>query len=145
MRTLEKLTPESRTVRYASGLVSPTASTAYDDCLTASWLSAQIGVDIARIDRMRRSGELIAVRPADGVGGAEWLYPAWQFADGAPRPVVSRIVSAARERGLSEHRLYDVLTMRAGLGRRNASDRRLADLIAAGEDEQVVSAVRAAS
>ena len=114
----------------------------YDDCLSASWLSALLGVDTARIDRQRRAGELIAVRPA---GGAEWLYPAWQFSDGKPRTVISRIVSAARDRGLSERRLYDLLTMRAGLGRRSGSGRRLADLIADGEDDQVVAAVRAAS
>jgi hypothetical protein len=122
--------------------VSTTSTAAYDDCLGASWLSARLGVDTARIDRMRRAGELIAVRPS---GSAEWLYPAWQFSDGVPRPVVSRILSAARDQGLGEQRLYEVLTMRAGLGRRSASNRRLADLIASGEDEQVVAAVRAAS
>ena len=122
--------------------MSTTAEAAYDDCLSASWLSARLAVDTARIDRMRRSGELIAVRPP---GGAEWLYPAWQFSAGAVRPVVSRIVAAASDRGLGEQRLYDLLTMRAGLGRRNAAERRLADLIAAGEDEQVVADVRAAS
>jgi hypothetical protein len=122
--------------------VSTTSTAAYDDCLTASWLSARFGIDTARIDRMRRAGELIAVRQP---GAAEWLYPAWQLSNGVPRPVVSRIVTAARERGLGEQRLYDLLTMRAGLGRRSGSDRRLADLIAAGEDDQVVAAVRAAS
>ena len=91
---------------------------------------------------MRRAGELIAVRPP---GAPEWLYPAWQLSNGAPRPVVSRIVTAARERGLGEQRLYDLLTMRAGLGRRSGSERRLADLIAEGEDDQIVAAVRAAS
>ena len=122
--------------------MTSTSTAAYDDCLSASWLSARLGVDTARIDRQRRAGELIAVRPP---GGADWLYPAWQFSNGIPRAVVPRILSAARDRGLGEQRLYDVLTMRAGLGRRSGSDRRLADLIAAGEDEQVVAAVRAAS
>ena len=122
--------------------MSTTSAATYDDCLSASWLSARLGVDTARIDRLRRARELIAVRPS---GGAEWLYPAWQLSNGVPRPVISRIVTAARERGLSDVRLYDVLTMRAGLGRRGGSERRLADLIAAGEDEQVVAAVRAAS
>jgi hypothetical protein len=122
--------------------MSATPTAAYDDCLTASWLSARLGIDTARIDRMRRAGELIAVRsPGDGT----WLYPGWQFADGAPRPVVARILAAARERGLDEQRLYDVLTMRAGLARRDAGQQRLADLVTAGEDDQVVAAVRAAS
>ncbi len=122
--------------------MSTTSPTTYDDCLSASWLSARLGVDTARIDRLRRAGELLAVRPA---GNAEWLYPAWQLSNGIPRPVIVRIVTTARERGLGEQRLYDLLTMRAGLGRRSGSDRRLADLIAAGEDDQVVAAIRAAS
>ena len=122
--------------------MSTTSTAAYDDCLSASWLSARLGIDTARIDRLRRAGELLAVRPP---GGAEWLYPAWQLSNGVPRQVISRIVAAARDRGLSEQRLYDLLTMRAGLGRRGGSDRRLADLIADGDDDQVVAAVRAAS
>ncbi len=122
--------------------MSTTPTATYDDCLSASWLSARLGVDTARIDRQRRAGELIAVRPT---GGGEWLYPAWQFSDGAPRSGVSRIVTAARDRGLDEQRLYDLLTMRAGLGRRSGSERRLADLIAEGDEDQVVAAVRAAS
>ncbi|MEP6893660.1 MAG: hypothetical protein ABI927_07745 [Gaiellaceae bacterium] len=122
--------------------MSRTSEAAYDDCLSASWLSARLGIDTARIDRRRRAGELIAVRPP---GAAEWLYPAWQLSNGVARPVISRIVAAARDGGLSEQRLYDLLTMRAGLGRRGGSVARLADLIADGEDDQVVAAVRAAS
>lgn len=137
-----KLRQEPRGVGYARTSMSATSTTSYDDCLTASWLSARLGIDTARIERMRRAGELIAVRPS---GAETWLYPGWQFADGAPRPVVARILSAARERGLSEQRLYDVLTMRAGLGRRDTGEQRLADLVVAGEDEQAVAAVRAAS
>jgi len=121
--------------------VSTTASPRYDDCLSASWLSARLAIDVARIDAMRRSGELFAVRPP---GSAEWLYPGWQLSEGAPRPLIQRILAVARERGLDDARLYDVLTMRAGLGRRGGTERRLADLIAAGEDEQVIAAVRSA-
>lgn len=122
--------------------MAPTATHAYDDCLTASWLSARLAVDVQRIEAMRRSGELIAVRPE---GLAEWRYPSWQFAGAAVRPVVPRLVAAARSAGLDERRLYELLTMRAGLGRRGDAERRLADLVLAGEDEQVVAAVRAAS
>lgn len=117
------------------------ATAGYDDCLSASWLSARLAIDVARIDAMRRSGELIAVRPS---GSPEWLYPGWQLSHGAPRPVIQRIAAVARERGLDEARLYELLTMRAGLGRRGGGERRLADLIVAGEDEQVVAAVRSA-
>lgn len=112
-----------------------TRNNRYGDCLTASWLSARLGVDTARIDASRRSGELIAVRPE---GSQEWRYPAWQFRGGRPRASVPRIVAAARAAGLDEARLYDVLTMRLGLG----GERRLCDLLAAGDDERVVAAVR---
>ena len=113
-----------------------------DRALTTSWLAAKLGTQSGRIEAMRRGGQLYATRRP---GEQEYLYPAWQFSDGEPRRVVSRIVTAARERGLSEERLYDLLTMRAGLARRGGSERRLADLIADGEDDQVVAAVRAAS
>jgi hypothetical protein len=109
--------------------------TRYDDCLSAPWLSARLGIDGARIDAMRRSGELIAVRPE---GSSQWLYPAWQFHGGRPRPAVPRIVAAAREAGLDDRRLYDVMTMRMGLG----GNRRLCDLLVAGEDDSVIAALR---
>jgi hypothetical protein len=108
----------------------------YDDCLSGAWLSTWLGIDTARIDRMRRSGELIGIRPD---GASAWLYPAWQFQDGKPRAAVTRILAAAADAGLDEHRLYAVLTMRAGLG---AEQRRLVDVLAAGGDDQVVTAVR---
>jgi hypothetical protein len=109
--------------------------TDFEDCLSAAWLSARLGVDTARIDALRRSGELIGVRPE---GSSQWLYPAWQFQGGRPRPAVRRIVSAAKEAGLDERRLYDVMTMRMGLG----GDRRLCDLLVAGEDDSVIAALR---
>ena len=77
----------------------------YDDCLSGSWLSERLAVDASRIDRMRRGGELIAVRPA---GASAWLYPAWQFDHGKPYPAVQRITAAAAEAGLDEARLYEV-------------------------------------
>ena len=122
--------------------MSTVATDRYDDCLSASWLSARLAVDVARIDAMRRAGELIAVRPD---GSTVWLYPSWQFSGNEPRPVVRRILSAAREANLDERRLYDVLTLPLGLGVRADSARRLADLVVAGADDQVVAAVRSAS
>jgi hypothetical protein len=106
----------------------------YGDCLSASWLSARLGLDTVRIETMRRAGELIAVRPE---GSLEWLYPAWQFRAGRTREGVSRVVSAGRAAGLDENGLYDALTMRMGL----RADRRLADLLAAGEVDRVVAAL----
>ena len=120
--------------------MSTVATTRYDDCLSASWLSASLAVDVAMIDAMRRGGELIGVRPE---GSTEWRYPAWQFSGGRPRPVVARILAAAREAKLDERRLYDVLTLPLGLGVRGDA-RRLADLVVLGADDQVVAAVRSA-
>jgi hypothetical protein len=106
-----------------------------NDCLSASWLAERFAVDPARIDAMRRGGELIAVRDEDSTG---WAYPTWQLEGRDPRHVVPRIVQAARESGLDETRLYDVLTAPLGL----RGDRRLVDLILEGRDDEVVQAVR---
>ena len=108
-----------------------------DESLSGSWLSTRLGIGTQRIDAMRRAGELLGVRRADS---QEYLYPAWQFEpDGSPRPVVARIVASARERGMSDERLYEVLTGRAGIG----GDERLADALREGRDAYVLSAVRA--
>ena len=68
----------------------------YEDCLPGTWLSARLAVDPFLIDAMRRDGELIAVREP---GSTAWLYPGWQFDGRNPRPVIARIVRAARARG----------------------------------------------
>jgi len=115
--------------------VSPGSS---DNTLPATWLAARMAVDPARIDAMRRAGDLIAVR---GAGSIEWRYPAWQFESGKPRPAVARIVTAARESGVDEARLYDVLTTPLGL---RGGGRRLVDLLIEGREDEVVAAVRAA-
>jgi hypothetical protein len=105
------------------------------ECLTSSWLAERWAVNPARIEAMRRGGELIAVREP---GSTEWLYPAWQLDGTEPKRVVQRIVAAARESGLDEARLYEVLTGRLGM----RGDRRLVDLIREGRDEEIVAAVR---
>lgn len=87
---------------------------------------------------MRRAGELIAVREE---GSTAWLYPAWQLVGREPRRVIPRIAAAAREAGLDEARLYEILTVPLGLTGR----RRLVDLIAEGRDDEVVEAVRSAA
>jgi hypothetical protein len=116
---------------------TPTARRLRSESLSDSWLSARLGVDRRRIDAMRRAGELIGVREP---GSQAYLYPAWQFDGSRPRPVVPRIVRAAHEAGLDDLRLYEVMTMRLGLG----GERRLCDLVVAGEDDAVVAGVRSA-
>jgi len=75
-------------------------------------------------------------------GSIEWRYPAWQFDNGKPRRGVARVVATAREAGIDEARLYDVLT--APLGLRESGRRRLVDLLLEGREDEVVAAVRAA-
>lgn len=109
----------------------------YADCLPGSWLGERLGGNPTRIEAMRRAGELIAVRRP---GSVEWLYPAWQFDDWKPRPGVARVVAAAREAGLDESALYELLTAPLGLSGRGGT--RLADLLAEGREDEVVVAVR---
>jgi hypothetical protein len=107
--------------------------------LPATWLAQRTAVDPARIDVLRRGGELIAVRAP---GSTEWRYPAWQFEDGKPRKGIARIVAVARERGLGDTQLFDLMT--APLGLRNEG-RSLVDLLVEGREDEVVAAIRAAS
>jgi hypothetical protein len=114
-----------------------TTGARYPDTIAATWLAARLAVDPVKIDVMRRSGELIAVRES---GSIEWRYPAWQFDSGRPRRGVARVVAAAREAGIDEARLYDVLTASLGL---RESGRRLVDLLLEGREDEVVAAVKA--
>ena len=112
--------------------------TRYPDALAAPWLAVRLGIDPARIDAMRRDGELIAVRDP---GSIEWRYPAWQFHEGGVRPGIARIVAAAREGGLDDPKLYELLMSPRGL--HEVGRRRLVDLLLEGPVDDVVSALRA--
>jgi hypothetical protein len=106
------------------------------ESLSGSWLSSRLGVGTHRLDAMRRAGELLGVRRP---GGQDYLYPAWQFAvDGRPRAVVPRLIAAARAQGITDDRLYEILTSRAGL----SGTTRLADELRDGREEYVLSVVR---
>ena len=108
------------------------------EALTGSWLAQRLAIEPRLIEAMRRSGELIAVRPP---GSWEHYYPVWQFdEDWHPLPAVQRVTRAARERGLSDNRLYEVLSHRLGLG----GEKRLASALRVDNGERVVAAVRAA-
>lgn len=119
--------------------MSSTTSDRSSDSIAATWLAARLGVEPAKIDLMRRNGELIAVREP---GSVEWRYPAWQFESGKPRRGIARVVAAARDAGIDESRLYDVLT--APLGLRGSGRQRLVDLLLEGRADEVVAAVKAA-
>jgi hypothetical protein len=108
--------------------------------LSGSWLAARLGVPASRLDAMRRTGELLGVRPS---GRWEYVYPAWQFnGDGMPLSVVPRVVRAARAAGLDDTELYELLTRRVGL----VGSRTLVDLLRDGSEDHVLAVVaRAAS
>jgi hypothetical protein len=109
-----------------------------ENALTTSWLASKLGTQSGRIDAMRRAGELFGERRP---GTQEYLYPAWQFDEhGRPRPFVERLVRTAREAGLDDDELAEVLNRRAGL----IGGRRLVDLIRAGAEEHVLDVVEAA-
>ncbi len=108
------------------------------EALPATWLAQRMAVDPARIDAMRRAGELIAVREP---GSTEWRYPAWQFDAGRPRNGVARVVTAARDVGMDDSKLYEVLVAPLGL---RGDGRRLVDMLVEGRDDEVVAAIRTA-
>ena len=109
-----------------------------EESLARPWLAARLGIPSARVDRMRREGELLGVRPP---GRWEHLYPAWQFnGDGKPLASIPRVIRAGREAGLDEVELYEVLQRRSGL----IGGRRLVDLLRDGGEQHVLAAVRAA-
>jgi hypothetical protein len=109
-----------------------------EESLARPWLATSLGIPSARVDRMRREGELLGVRPP---GRWEHLYPAWQFdGDGKPLASISRVVRVARESGLGEIELYEVLQRRSGL----TGSRTLVDVLREGGEQHVLAAVRAA-
>ena len=104
--------------------------------LPATWLAERLAVDPARIDAMRRDGELIAVREA---GSTDWFYPAWQLENGEPLHGVPRVIRAAREAKIDEAQLYRILTARRGLHGKG----QVYELLREGREDDVVELVRA--
>ncbi len=106
--------------------------------LPAPWLAARMGIDPHRVDALRRAGELVAVREP---GSTEWRYPAWQFEGGKPRRDIGRITTEARNAGMDETQLYELLTAPMGLAR--GERRTLVDLLLEGRTDEVVASIRA--
>ena len=107
--------------------------------LSTPWVAARLGIDPLRVERLRRAGELFAVRPA---GCADWLYPSWQFeSTGRVRPAVASLLREAREQGIGAARLHELLTRRTGL----VEGKRLLDALLEGGEERVLAAVRLAA
>jgi hypothetical protein len=109
-----------------------------DRALTTSWLAAKLGTQSGRIDAMRRAGQLYAIRRP---GEQDYLYPSWQFDEnGRPLPFVERLMQTAREAGLDDRELEEVLNRRAGL----VGGKRVVDLIGSGAEEHVLDVVATA-
>jgi|RhiMetdeSRZDD1v2_1073273.scaffolds.fasta_scaffold40057_5 hypothetical protein len=105
--------------------------------LSESWLASRRGVDPLQIEGLRRAGELIAVRPANG---SEWRYPSWQFASGGEtKPGVARFLAAARDAGFRGPELTRLLDRRVGL----VDSTTVLDLLRSGREDAAVASVRA--
>jgi len=116
--------------------VSPANAVANTKAMSAGWLAMRLGIGSARLDVMRRGGELFGVRPP---GRQEYVYPSWQFGrDGRVRPIVPRIIERARSAGIPDERLNEILNMRLGLG----TDRRVVDLLVEGDEAGVLRAMQ---
>jgi hypothetical protein len=108
------------------------------ESLSGTWLAARLGTEPERIELRRRRGELLGFREP---GGQEFLYPVWQFdRDGAPYPWVARILEAGRDAGVSNDRLYEILSMRSGV----VGGRRISALLVEGDEDAALTAIRTA-
>ena len=109
------------------------------ESLSTTWLAARLGTEPERIEVRRRGGELLGFREP---GDQEFHYPVWQFdREGQPAPWVARVVEASREAGIPDERLYEILTMRAGV----VGGRRIAELLRDGDEEAALVAIRSAT
>ena len=116
--------------------MATSAQSRFAGCQPATWLSVRLGIEPARIDALRRAGELIAVREP---GSTVWLYPPWQFDGLEPLSSIPRVVRAAREAGIDETHLFTILSARRGL----TGDERVYELLRDGRTDEVVALVRA--
>jgi hypothetical protein len=106
--------------------------------LTTPWLATRLGVQPAIVEGRRRAGELLGLRRE---GDRDYWYPAWQWDEACtPLPIVPRMIQVAREKGLTDTRLGDVLVRKSGL----TSGRRVLDDLLEGRDDAVLAAIRAA-
>lgn len=104
--------------------------------LTTPWLATRLGVQPAVVEGRRRAGELLGLRRE---GELDYWYPAWQWEEvGSARPIVPRMIQAAREQGISNDRLGQILLRKSGL----TSGRRVLDDLIEGRDEAVLAAIR---
>jgi hypothetical protein len=107
--------------------------------LSTSWLATRLGVQSARVEAMRRSGELLGVRVP---GRAGHVYPGWQFGrDGKPLQSVQMLIRTARAGGVGDEGLFRILDMRTGLTGR----RRVVDELRDGNHAPALRALAAAS
>lgn len=108
------------------------------DSYASAWLAAKLGVEPRLLDARRRAGEVLAVRPE---GATDYRYPIWQFdADGEPLPAIPRVVQAAREAGIDDRALYELLQRRDGL----TGPGKLLDAVREGRLDRVLAVIRSA-
>ena len=96
----------------------------------------KLGVEPRVLDTRRRAGELLGVRDDTGT---DYLYPVWQFdPNGDPLPGIGRVVREARQAGLRDAEVADLLQRRDGM----TGHGRLLDDLRAGREERVVDVIR---
>jgi hypothetical protein len=102
--------------------------------LSATWLSAKLGLDPSSLDSARRDGRLLGVNAGD-----HYEYPAWQFdEDGKVLAGLPGIIGAARAAGMTDDRLGALMQAGSGLG----SGRCLADALRDGNVDHVLGVIQ---
>ena len=106
-------------------------------CVAGPRLQRELGISRQRLQQLRAEKKLLGLRiPLR----RELYYPIWQFAaDGAPLPILPRLLAAAEEARLSAADL-DALMVSESAGDGTPP----VELLRLGRDEQVLSIIRAA-
>lgn len=115
-----------------------------DEAVTVPWAAERLGIGVARVEALMRSGDLLAIpgpwpmRQAHR-SGLGYFLPAWQLDpdERRPRPELTAVLEAAADRGWTSLDLHRFMTAPAGPDGSSP-----AGWLRAGDAERVVALIR---